>query len=200
MKKLLIAVLLTSAFAQTKAQEKNKELYISTNSFTTLTQQIDYRSQLKSGKYLRLTFGSGQLRFLDHTPRSSTQFPESAFNVGFSGSIGLEKRNDIAEKVEFFKGLNLILSPDYTIINSRDPITLAPDQTHSYYSLAGGVSAHFGIKTIVKDRLILGAIYEPALIAHLDEIGDATRFGSSLFFGPSQVRLMIGFKWNKVED
>lgn len=207
--KLKLATLIVSVFMAATAfsQEKNRELYI-TNSLqnwnlTSLSFELEYKSQLKDNTYLRLRSGSNYFTTTNISdPNDAAKIVGRNYNIRGGLGIGLEKRKQLSDNIMFFNGLNIYGNYITNFEKFTDPAYTFVDQERRSYYPHVALTYHVGMYINLKERLLLGLTYEPFLYYQRQrEYQGTTKTKVSDTFGanisPSNLSIMLGVRWHK---
>lgn len=179
------------------AQERSREFYIATNNFLSFNQSIEYKSQFGENRYLRIKLGNLLASRTHIYPKISNMFPTNTSYASFNSSFGLENRKSLSDHITFYKGLNLILDGSLDQQYRDDPFYPVRYSRFNIVNIGLALSTHFGLMTEIKERFILGIHYEPNIGVSARNEVVTLRYNTFINLGPSQVRLLIGLKWNK---
>lgn len=193
---LVFAFILLSLKSVT-AQERSRELFIAARSLTSFNQAIEYKSQFGENRYLRLTLDDLSYSWLADRPTVSNSYPSSRMESSLRMTVGLENRRSLSDHVTFYKGLNVLVNPGINRYSTENPVVAINERRVTTLEVGLGLSAHFGLMTEIKERFILGIHYEPSFGIGIDDNNAGLRYNAFANLGPSQLRLLLGMKWNK---
>lgn len=193
----LISAFTSLSLTQLNAQEKRREFYISTNNLTSLNQSIEYKSQFRENRYWRFTLGSLRYNWMADRPTQMNSFPTSHSQSALSMTVGLEKRRTISDHITFYRGVNLLINPRISNTKTENPSVPFDQRRITTLDIGTGLTAHFGLLTEFKERFVVGIHYEPRVGLGIQDGNSGLRYNAFANFGPSQMRVLLGMKWNK---
>lgn len=168
MKKLIILfvstiLLSTSAYSQDSLKKRIKEYYVSLAGINPVNLQIKYKKQIGKKTFFRI--GLVNLSISDNTtnPSSTTQFKSNTSSYSAGLELGIEFRQSLSKRFDFFHGPNIGASYSNSVYTLLDPSVPGDKQKDITTLYRGSVIYAFGILFKVSDNFLVAGEINPSI-------------------------------------
>lgn len=208
MKKLiLVQSILLLAYFQLNAQGdgKIKELYLNGNFFKLENLSLQYKTETKKGNYLRIGFTDLNFHSSKASASQTMQYSTTQTGMSLAFNIGIEKRKDIINRLQFFYGADVYFSSSYGRTKQDNPTVSRELRFTDHYTIGPGLDFNSGvILNIFKDFFIAAEVmpiieysYTKTQEIVNQEKTSNTFNGMHFNFSNENIRLSLVYRWIK---
>jgi hypothetical protein len=165
---LLILLLLIpfsdNLLAQESENNKQKEVYLNGDLIHLTNLGLQYKTEIKNKTYFRLGLADFSFNYSKNNPGSDTPLDSKNTSIHGRFELGLEKRKQIVDKLDFFYGMNLMVYSEFHRNITEDPALPRNLRYRDIIHIEPGLSFNSGFLLHLSSSFSISAEIIPQII------------------------------------